>query len=259
MSLLKTTALVSKPCFTTTLNSLQCGSLLQSLSNSKSLTQAQQLHAHVTTDGNLRHNTYLATKLAACYAACGHMSHAQLIFDQIVLKNSFLWNSMIRGYACNHSPIKSLVLYREMLRLGQKPDNFTYPFVLKACGDLLLRGIGRKVHALVVVGGFEEDVYGAFEIFGEMRRVGFVGDGTTLLALLSACGDVMDLKAGKEIHGFVVRNGGNGRVDNGFLVNSIIDMYCNSRKGSYLRKEIAIQNVASSVAISIADETAPYP
>ncbi|XP_047149024.1 putative pentatricopeptide repeat-containing protein At3g11460, mitochondrial [Vigna umbellata] len=282
MSLLKSTALVSKPCFTTTLNSLQCGSLLQSLSNSKSLTQAQQLHAHVTTDGNLRHNTYLATKLAACYAACGHMSHAQLIFDQIVLKNSFLWNSMIRGYACNHSPIKSLVLYREMLRLGQKPDNFTYPFVLKACGDLLLRGIGRKVHALVVVGGFEEDVYvgnsilsmylkfgdvaaaqvvfdkmpmrdltswntmvsgcvkngetqGAFEIFGEMRRVGFVGDGTTLLALLSACGDVMDLKAGKEIHGFVVRNGGNGRVNNGFLVNSIIDMYCNCESMSCAR------------------------
>lgn len=190
---------------------------------------------------------------------------------------------MIRGYACNHSPTKSLVLYREMLRLGQKPDNFTYPFVLKACGDLLLRGIGRKVHASVVVGGLEEDVYvgnsilsmylkfgdvaaaqvvfdkmpvrdltswntmvsgcvkngetrGAFEIFGEMRRVGFVGDGTTLLALLSACGDVMDLKVGKEIHGNVIRNGGNGRVNNGFLENSIIDMYCNCESMSCARK-----------------------
>ncbi|KAK7342159.1 hypothetical protein VNO80_25102 [Phaseolus coccineus] len=283
MSLLKTTALLPNPCSTTALSSLQCGTLLQSLSNSKSLTQAQQLHALVTTGGTLRHNTYLATKLATCYAACGHMLHAQLIFDQIVLKNSFLWNSMIRGYACNHSPTKSLVLYREMLRFGQKPDNFTYPFVLKACGDLLFRGIGRKVHALVVVGGLEENVYvgnsilsmyfkfgdvaaaqvvfdkmpmrdltswntmvsgcvkngetvGAFEIFGEMRRVGVVGDGTTLLALLSACGDVMDLKMGKEIHGYVVRNGGNGRVHNGFLVNSVIDMYCNCESISCARK-----------------------
>ncbi|TKY66934.1 putative pentatricopeptide repeat-containing protein [Spatholobus suberectus] len=143
MSLLKT--LLPKPSSTPTLplNSLQCGTLLQSLTNSKSLPQAQQLHAYVTTGGTLRRNTYLATKLAACYAACGHMPHAQLLFDQIVLKNSFLWNSMIRGYAVNNSPSRSLVLYREMLRFGQKPDNFTYPFVLKACGDLLLRETGR--------------------------------------------------------------------------------------------------------------------
>ena len=128
---------------------------------------------------------------------------------------------MIRGYACNNSPSRALFLYLKMLHFGQKPDNFTYPFVLKACGDLLLREMGRKVHALVVVGGLEEDVYvgnsilsmyfkfgdveaarvvfdrmlvrdltswntmmsgfvkngearGAFEVFGDMRRDGFV-------------------------------------------------------------------------------------
>ncbi|KAG4980101.1 hypothetical protein AAZX31_12G098000 [Glycine max] len=284
MSLLKTTAtLIPKPSSTSTFDSLQCGTLLQSLTNSKSLTQALQLHAHVTTGGTLRRNTYLATKLAACYAVCGHMPYAQHIFDQIVLKNSFLWNSMIRGYACNNSPSRALFLYLKMLHFGQKPDNFTYPFVLKACGDLLLREMGRKVHALVVVGGLEEDVYvgnsilsmyfkfgdveaarvvfdrmlvrdltswntmmsgfvkngearGAFEVFGDMRRDGFVGDRTTLLALLSACGDVMDLKVGKEIHGYVVRNGESGRVCNGFLMNSIIDMYCNCESVSCARK-----------------------
>ncbi|KAL2328313.1 hypothetical protein Fmac_021740 [Flemingia macrophylla] len=283
MSLLKTTSFVPKPCSTTTLHSLQCGTLLQSLTNSKSLTQALQLHAHVTTAGTLHRNTYLATKLAACYAACGHMPHAQLIFQQIVLKSSFLWNSMIRGYACNSSSPRSLLLYRQMLRFGHKPDNFTYPFVLKACGDLVLRETGRKVHALVVVGGLVEDVYvgnsllsmyfkfgdveaarlvfdkmlvrdlvswntmvlgcvkngearGAFEVWGHMRRDGFVGDGTTLLGLLSACGDVMDLKVGKEIHGFVLRNGGNGKVHNGFLMNSIIDMYCNCESMSCAKK-----------------------
>ncbi|TKY66933.1 Pentatricopeptide repeat-containing protein [Spatholobus suberectus] len=78
---------------------------------------------------------------------------------------------------------------------------------------------------------------GAFEVFGRMRREGVVGDGTTLLALLSACGDVMDLKLGREIHGYVVRNGGNGRVCNGFLMNSLIDMYCNC-ESVYLCKEV---------------------
>ncbi|XP_057455780.1 putative pentatricopeptide repeat-containing protein At3g11460, mitochondrial [Lotus japonicus] len=271
-----TTLLRNAPTLTLPLDSLQCGTLLQSLTNSKSFTQAQKLHAHIITCGTLLQNTYLSTKLAACYAACGRMPQAQLIFDQIVFKNSFLWNSMIRGYACSaggNSSSRSLVLYREMLSFGQKADNFTYPFVLKACGDLLLREMGIRVHGLVVVDGLESDVYvgnslismylkfgdmgtarlvfdkmpvrdltswntmmsgyvkngeagDAFVVFDHMRRSGLVGDGTTMLALLSACGDLMDLKLGKAVHGYVVRN--SGRLSNNeFVTNSMIDMYCN--------------------------------
>jgi len=80
-----------------TLTSQQCGSILQSLTNTKSFTKGQQLHGHMTTCGALRVNTYLNTKLAAFYATCGRMAEAQLIFDGIELKNSFLWNFMIRG------------------------------------------------------------------------------------------------------------------------------------------------------------------
>ncbi|XP_061369545.1 putative pentatricopeptide repeat-containing protein At3g11460, mitochondrial [Gastrolobium bilobum] len=275
------------------LHSLQCGILLQSLTNSKFITQAQQLHAHVITCGTLLHNTYLATKLAACYAGCGRMPQARFLFDQILLKNSFLWNSMIRGYACNGSPSNSLVLYREMLSFGQKPDHFTYPFVLKACGDLLVHELGRKVHALVLVDGWESDIYvgnsllsmyskfgdmetarmlfdkmpvrdltswntvisghvkngeavDAFEVFDSMRRVGVVGDGTTLLALLCACGDIMDLKLGKAVHGYVVRN--SGKLCNEFLTNSLIVMYCNCGSISVARKlfeELKVRDTVS--------------
>lgn len=66
---------------------------------------------------------------------------------------------MIRGYACNGDSLKALSLYRGMMFFGQKFDHFTYPFVLKACGDLGLVVIGRKVHCELVVHGFEDDVY----------------------------------------------------------------------------------------------------
>ncbi|PSS16030.1 Pentatricopeptide repeat-containing protein [Actinidia chinensis var. chinensis] len=144
---------------TSPLTSLQCGSMLQSLTNAKSYKLGQQLHSHMISCGTLRNNTYLSTKLSAFYAICGHMDQAKVIFDQIVLKNLFLWNSMIRGYSCNGFHVKSLVLYREMMSFGQKPDNFTYPFVQKACGDLGIVEIGRRVHCEVVVCGFESDVY----------------------------------------------------------------------------------------------------
>ncbi|KAM1015891.1 hypothetical protein FF2_044993 [Malus domestica] len=162
--------------------SLQCGTIFQSLTKTKSFPKGEQLHAVAVTAGNLINNTYLSTKLAAFYANCGKMPQAQLIFDGILLKNSFLWNFMIRGYACNGCPFKSLVLYREMLSFGQKADNFTYPFVLKACGDLLVVEIGRRVHGEVVVSGLESDVYvgnallAMYSKFGDMRLAGMVFD-----------------------------------------------------------------------------------
>ncbi|XP_057965800.1 putative pentatricopeptide repeat-containing protein At3g11460, mitochondrial [Malania oleifera] len=166
------------------LTSLQCGASLQAFTNTKSLRRGQQLHAHMTSCGVLHNNTYISTKLAAFYASCGRMADAQVIFDGTVLKNSFLWSFMIRGYACkcDGSSVKALVLYREMRSFGRKADNFAYPFVLKACGDLLLVEIGRRVHCEIVVCGFESDVYvgnslmAMYSKFGDMGTVRDVFD-----------------------------------------------------------------------------------
>ncbi|BFG26181.1 hypothetical protein CerSpe_124550 [Prunus speciosa] len=157
------------------LTSLQCGTILQSLTNTKSFPKGQKLHSLMVTSGNLLNNTYLSTKLAAFYANCGRMAQARVIFDGILLKNSFLWNFMIRGYACNECSLKALVLYREMLSFGQKADNFTYPFVLKACGDLLLVETGRRVHSEVVVSGLESDIYVANALLAMYSKFGDMG------------------------------------------------------------------------------------
>ncbi|KAL6140094.1 hypothetical protein ACLB2K_058395 [Fragaria x ananassa] len=140
--------------------SLQCGAILQSLTNTKSLPKGQKLHSLMATSGNLLHNTYLATKLAAFYANCGQMPQAHLLFDSVLFKNSFLWNFMIKGYACNGFGLDSIVMYRQMVSLGLKGDNFSYPFVLKACvvsgcGELVALKQGKAVHAYVVQNGGE--------------------------------------------------------------------------------------------------------
>ncbi|CAK9161359.1 unnamed protein product [Ilex paraguariensis] len=111
------------------------------------------------TCNTLQNNTYLNTKLAAFYANCGQMTEAQFIFGHIVLKNSFLWNFMIRGFACNGYSLESIVLYREMMSFGQKPNNFTYPFVLMACGNMVLVEMGRRVHCETVVCGLDSNVF----------------------------------------------------------------------------------------------------
>lgn len=152
--------------------SLQCGCILQSLTKARSLTKGRKLHAYMIASGLLQNNTYLNTKLAAFYANCGCMDEAELVFDKIILKNSFLWNCMIRGYSCNQKSVNSLFLYREMLKFGKRPDNFTYPFVLKACGDLCHSDVGRRVHAEIIVRGLESDMYVANSLLSMYLKFG---------------------------------------------------------------------------------------
>uniref|UniRef100_UPI0040747504 Synthetic PPR-DYW protein n=1 Tax=synthetic construct TaxID=32630 RepID=UPI0040747504 len=71
----------------------------------------------------------------------------------------FSWNSKIRGYARNGQPEEALSLYSQMRRSGIKPDNYTFPFVLKACASLSSLKEGKQIHGHVIKSGFESDVY----------------------------------------------------------------------------------------------------
>ncbi|KAG0477257.1 hypothetical protein HPP92_014098 [Vanilla planifolia] len=79
-------------------------------------------------------------------------------------------------------PVESLALYREMLFFDRKADNFTYPFVLMACGDLFLQDVGETVHCQVIVCGYEMNVYvgnslmSMYSKFGKVETVQKVFD-----------------------------------------------------------------------------------
>ena len=51
---------------------------------------------------------------------------------------------MIRGYTCNGFLVKAIILYRQMSSFGHKAKKFMYPFMIKACGDLLSVEIGTE-------------------------------------------------------------------------------------------------------------------
>ncbi|OVA11452.1 Pentatricopeptide repeat [Macleaya cordata] len=46
-----------------------------------------------------------------------------------------------------------------MLKMGIKPDNFTYPSVLKACGNEFDLGFGRELHRAIDASGLEWSLY----------------------------------------------------------------------------------------------------
>ncbi|XP_057828968.1 uncharacterized protein LOC131040127 [Cryptomeria japonica] len=135
------------------------GYKLDSCINTKSFAQGKQTHGHMLVSGVVI-DAYLGTKLINLYANCGAFMDARLVFNKLKKKrNPILWNSMIKGYILQEYCEEGFALYDEMQSMGMQPDNFTFPFVLKACGSLIDLKRGKEVHSKIVKMGLDYNVY----------------------------------------------------------------------------------------------------
>ncbi|KAH6758917.1 Tetratricopeptide repeat superfamily protein [Perilla frutescens var. frutescens] len=66
----------------------------------------------------------------------------------------FYWNNLIKRSVSSQDHRNVLHLFDEMRRLQWLPDDHTYPYVLKACGDFSALVTGMSVHALALVSGY---------------------------------------------------------------------------------------------------------
>ncbi|KAG5527613.1 hypothetical protein RHGRI_028510 [Rhododendron griersonianum] len=142
----------------TTTSAAKYGFLLHHYATTKSLAPTTHLHAHLITSGHL--SARLLPLLTSSYAACGHISYARKLFDKMPEPPLLAYNTMIRVYTLNGSSREAIQLFVEMLAAGYpRPDKFTFPFVVKACGDLKLLGLGVSVHGLAVTGGVKLETF----------------------------------------------------------------------------------------------------
>ncbi|KAB1202196.1 hypothetical protein CJ030_MR8G007906 [Morella rubra] len=63
------------------------------------------------------------------------------------------WNTRLRELAKQCQFAQALTLYRQMLRSGDSPNAFTFPFVLKSCASLSLLISGAQLHSHVIKTG----------------------------------------------------------------------------------------------------------
>jgi len=102
------------------------------LDQSSSLSQLKLVHAQIILHGLAAQVVTLGKLLSLCVQE-GDLRYAHLLFDQISQPNKFMYNHLIRGYSNIDDPINPLLLYRQMVRAGLMPNQFTFPFVFKAC------------------------------------------------------------------------------------------------------------------------------
>ncbi|KAA8526469.1 hypothetical protein F0562_008328 [Nyssa sinensis] len=149
--------------------------ILSLLQTTKTTSQIQQIHTQLITT-NLISDPFIASRLLDSVASnISNVTYAELIFTQIDQPNSFIWNTMLRGYVVRSNPQRALHFYIGMRRNAVLGDNYTYPFVLKACGMMCGLREGRAVHGEVIKGGLQWDLFVRNGMIGMYCRCGEMG------------------------------------------------------------------------------------
>ena len=129
---------------------------ISALVNCRNLTQVRQVHAQASVHGMLE-NIVVANKLIYFYSYYRALDDAYGLFDGMCVRDSVSWSVMVGGFAKVGDYINCFGTFRELIRCGARPDNYTLPFVIRACRDLKNLQMGRLIHHIVYKFGLDLD------------------------------------------------------------------------------------------------------
>ncbi|GJN17569.1 hypothetical protein PR202_gb04647 [Eleusine coracana subsp. coracana] len=95
--------------------------------------------------------------VSAFFLACGRLRHhgpALALFASIPRPHVFVFNSLLRSLTA--PPCSPLPLFRHFLRIGVRPNRYTFPFMLAHLSSLRDLGV---VHSQVIRSGFGRDLH----------------------------------------------------------------------------------------------------
>ena len=138
------------------------------------LKHVKQVHAQIY-KANLFQDLYVAPKLISAFSLCHQMVLAVSVFNQIQEPNVHLYNTLIRAHVHNSQPSQAFATFFQMLSDGVSPDNFTYPFLVKACSGESWFPVVQMVHAHVEKFGFFSDIFVPNSLIDSYSKCGFVG------------------------------------------------------------------------------------
>ncbi|KAL3536092.1 hypothetical protein ACH5RR_004553 [Cinchona calisaya] len=131
---------------------------LFTLPKCKNIHQIKQIHTQLTVNGLLR-NLIVANKLLYMYTTHRAITEAHALFCGFSEKNSMSWSVMVGGFAKNGDFVDCFRTFREYMRSGDRPDNYTLPFVIRVCRDTMDLQMGRLFHHVVCKYGLQSDPF----------------------------------------------------------------------------------------------------
>ncbi|PIM97721.1 hypothetical protein CDL12_29806 [Handroanthus impetiginosus] len=176
--------------------------------------------------------------ILALYAKCGWLSSAKRFFEGMEVSDRVSWNAIITGYCQAGEISEAQRLFDSMQKEGIEPDEVTWNILISSCNQLGKWHVARELMNEMESHGVKPDVctwscmilafaqnnkrLEALNLFGEMLLSGVEPNGITLMAAISACSSLKDIRKGKEVHLFAIKLGYGEDV---LVGNSLIDMY----------------------------------
>ncbi|ONK79420.1 uncharacterized protein A4U43_C01F6170 [Asparagus officinalis] len=151
--------------------------VLKAIGGLRSLNLGRTIHGSVFKLG-LDLDEHTSHCLITMYLKCGELGCSRKVFDEIPDKDLVSWNSMISGCSGMGFSKEAVELFEEMKDEGFEPCERTLASVLKACGDLVDKEMGRKLEMLVEERGMEVE--------------SFVG--SALVNMYGKCGDLVSAR-----------------------------------------------------------------
>ncbi|CAN8232836.1 unnamed protein product [Cochlearia groenlandica] len=202
----------------------------------KSETQLNQIHARIIRQG-LEQDQHL---VSVFLSSSSSLSYSCSVFERVHRPCTFLWNRFINVHSNKSLFFETISILVRMMRTSlAKPDESTFPLVVKLCSNETQVRVGLSVHGLVLRLGFAKDLfvgtsfvdfygkckdlYSARKVFGEMPERNVV----TWTALIVAYVRSGELEQAKKMFDLMPdRNIGSwnalidGFVKSGDLVNA---------------------------------------
>ncbi|XP_006833341.2 pentatricopeptide repeat-containing protein At4g39530 [Amborella trichopoda] len=148
-------------------------SLLQLCLQSESMEKGKQIHASILTSGFME-NLFLANSLTNFYAKFGDMENAHKVFDTVRVRNVVSWTSMISGYSRLGLYESGLEVFREMVKAGERPNQFTFSLTMQACTTVLSLDIGVQIHGLIIKCGLDQEDFTGSSLLDMYSKLGLL-------------------------------------------------------------------------------------
>ncbi|XVF33189.1 hypothetical protein REPUB_Repub17cG0147100 [Reevesia pubescens] len=176
--------------------------MLQGCSKVGALEEGKQIHGYVL---KFALESYLSVcnSLINMYSRNNRLELARRVFDLMEDHNLSSWNSIISSYAACGYLNDAWDLLKEMESSDIKPDIITWNCLLS----------GHALH------GSRKAV---LTILRRMQVVGFRPNSSSITSILQVVIELGILNFGREIHGYVIRNGLDFDL---YAVTSLLDMY----------------------------------
>uniref|UniRef100_A0A0E0MND7 Uncharacterized protein n=1 Tax=Oryza punctata TaxID=4537 RepID=A0A0E0MND7_ORYPU len=158
-------------------------SLLAACASLGDLQKGMQLHSYLFKAG-MSSDYIMEGSLLDLYVKCGDVETALVIFNLGDRTNVVLWNLMLVAFGQINDLAKSSELFFKMQAAGIRPNQFTYPCILRTCTCSGEIDLGEQIHSLSVKTGFESDMYVSGVLIDMYSKYGWLEKARRVLEML---------------------------------------------------------------------------